>query len=341
MDMNEMEKKNYLSMWNGRRGAERNPSNYQRRDDGNHIYKSTDYYEWWYVDASFDNGYHLVVTFHYMNAFLRPIVPSIQLMVYKPDGTQTARYDLCDEKDIYACPDYCDVRMGEAWLKDAGATYEMYIKIKGVGARLSLKPVVPGWKPGTGLLYHDEAQGAIGGWVVAVPYAEVTGELYLKEETIPVRGACYHDHNWGNKAQFDIFAGWYWGRIHNDKYIIDYGWVIPRAQEAPVVSPLLIARPGEIVLSTDRMETKLEEMVRDEKTGRDYARKLVITTDTEGVKMTLTLDTTRKIETMQLPKIADWNQYYYRFLANYTMDVEVDGRRDVVSGQMLHELMYL
>jgi len=137
--MDEREKKNYLAMWNGQRGAERNPTNYQRRDDGHHIYKSDEYYEWWYLDASFDNGYHMVATFHYMNGFLKPIVPTTQIMIYRPDGTQIARFAQHNQEEIYAGADYCDVQMGENWLKDTGNGYQMYMKIKGVGAHLILE----------------------------------------------------------------------------------------------------------------------------------------------------------------------------------------------------------
>lgn len=339
--MDEREKKNYLAMWNGQRGAERNPTNYQRRDDGHHIYKSDEYYEWWYLDASFDNGYHMVATFHYMNGFLKPIVPTTQIMIYRPDGTQIARFAQHNQEEIYAGADYCDVQMGENWLKDTGNGYQMYMKIKGVGARLALKNIVPGWKPGTGFHYKNEEKRMLSGWCVPVPHAEVTGELYLKEETLKVRGTGYHDHNWGNYLFHGNIQGWYWGRIHNQNYTVDYGWVIPKDKEAPVISPLLVARGSEIVLSTDMMDTGLDNFGRDEKTGNSYAQKLTVTTDVKGVKLLLTVDTKRVIESMQLPKTTEWNQYYYRFLANYEMKIAIDGVQDQVRGEMLHELMML
>jgi predicted secreted hydrolase len=340
--MDDREKQCYLASFNGQPGAERNPTNYQRRDDGNHLYKSDEYYEWWYLDASFDNGYHIVLTFHYMNGFLKPMAPSIQLMIYKPDGTQTAGYAISKLDEIYAGADYCDVRMGNNWLKDMGdGRYELFMVINGVGARLTLKNIVPGWKLGTGFNYKNEETGRVAGWTVPVPYAKVTGELYLKNETLPVKGVGYHDHNWGNYRCHQTFSGWYWGRIHKDEYALDYGWVLPRDPEAPVFSPLLIARGSEIVLSSTIMETKLEDIQKAEKTGRNYANRLIVTTDVLGVTMKLTIQTTRLIETMQLPKAADWDQFYFRFLADYTLDLEIDGLKDHLSGEMLHEYMVL
>lgn len=339
--MDEKEKKNYLAMWNGSRGADRNPVNYQRRDDGNHIYKSDQYFEWWYTDCSFDNGYHAVATFHYMNGFMKPIVPTSQVMIYKPDGTKVVRFASFTPEEIYAGADYCDVRMGDGWIRDTGQGYEIFIKIKGVGLHLNFKNVVPGWKPGTGFLYKNEEKGLVSGWCVPVPYGEVSGELFLKEETLKVRGAGYHDHNWGNCAMHGFVEGWYWGRIHNRDYTVDYGWVIPRDKEAPVMSPLLLAKGGEIVLSTDMMTTDFADIVRDKTNGKDYAKTLIIGTEAKGVKLQLNVKTTREIESMELPKVTDWKQYYYRFLADYDMKIEIDGQKDRVQGEMLHELMLL
>ena len=111
--MDDKEKRCYLASFDGKRSAERNPVNYQRRDDAGHIYTEGDYYEWWYVDCSFDNGYHLVLTYHYRNHFLNPIIPTTQLMIYRPDGKQTARFAMWKPEEAYAGPDWCDVSMGD------------------------------------------------------------------------------------------------------------------------------------------------------------------------------------------------------------------------------------
>jgi hypothetical protein len=340
--MDQKAKRCYLASFNGERGAERNPTNYQRRDDASHIYKGDEYYEWWYVDASFDNGYHMVVTFHYMNGFLKPIIPTIQIMIYKPDGTQISRYALCKPDETYAGADWCDLRMGESRLKDMGdGTYDMYVMVNKVGVRLTMKSVVPGWKLGSGFNYKNEETGWVAGWVVPVPYAEAVGELYLKEQTLKVTGAAYHDHNWGNYYFYKTFAGWYWGRIHNKNYTIDYSWVMPREKDAPIFAPLLIARKDEIVLSSNDMEAVLEDMAKEEKSGKEYAQKITVTADALGVKMKLAIDNKRLVEAMQLPQSADWAQYYYRFVSDYKMDIEIDGKQDQVSGEMINEYMLL
>ncbi len=117
--------------------------------------------------------------------------------------------------------------------------------------------------------------------------------------------------------------------------------MLPRDPEAPVFAPLLIARGNEIVLSTNIMHTELGNFTKDPKIGQEYANSLVLTTDNLGVKMKLAIDTTRLVETMQLPKAAAWDQYYFRFLGDYRMDIEIDGKTDTVQGELLHEFMVL
>ncbi|MBU2549892.1 MAG: hypothetical protein KKB20_15870 [Proteobacteria bacterium] len=340
--MDEKEIACYLAQWDGKLGADRNPANYQRRDDGSHIFENAEsYYEWWYFDASFTNNYHIVLTWHYRNVFLRPMVPSIQLFIYQPDGTKVERMTLAAPDQISAFPDYCDVKMGKSWVRDMGDRYELYMKIKGVGARLTFRNVVPPWKPGQGFNYKDEDNGRIAGWVVPVPQARVEGDLYLDGQTMPVEGSGYHDHNWGNFPYYEITRGWYWGRVHNDKFTVDYGWVLPRLDEAPVLGALLVASHKEILLSTNMLRCDLQEMKKDEEFGTECAHRLVMSAEALGVKFQMTIDSRSMVEKMQLPNVTDWNHYYYRYLADYDMRVEVDGAADGAQGEMLHEVMFL
>jgi predicted secreted hydrolase len=332
----------YLASFDGVRGAERNPMNYQRRDDGSHIIPNDEYYEWWYVDCSFDNGYHMVLTYHYRNVFLNPIIPTTQLMIYAPDGKQTSRFALWKPEETYAGADWCDVRMGDSFIKDRGkGKYELSMVINGAGAHLTMENIVPGWKIGTGFNYKNEEEGLVAGWVVPIPHARVSGELYLKDKTIPVAGSAYHDHNWGNCRMYRKSSAWYWGRVHSGPYSIDYAWVFPRNPAMPIFSPLLIARDNEIVLSTTILEAQLDDTRKDQKLGIEYAGALNIATETSGVKMRLAIKTHRVVESLQLPKVATWNQYYFRFLAPYHLDLEIDGVSDSRDGEMLHEYMVL
>ncbi len=339
--MNEKEKKNYLARWNGERGADRNLMNYDRRDDGNHFYHNDLYYEWWYVDCSFDNGYHAIVTFHFRNEFIHPKIPTSQIMIYKPDGSKITKFKEYKSDQCYAGADYCDVRMGNDWLKDIGNGYECHIKIGNVEMNLKLKGIVPGFKFGSGYLYKNEETGLLHGWVIPIPYGEVSAEMILGSEVMQVKGAAYHDHNWGTGSMADIFSGWDWGRIHGKDYTIDFSWCMPVDSDAPILSYLFIARGSDIILSTDIMHAEFSDFSHDDNTGQDYARKIIMTADVKGVKLKLQMNSTCLIESMEIQTSAAWKQYYLRFLADYNMEIEIDGKEDRVSGELLHELMLL
>jgi hypothetical protein len=187
--MDDREKRNYLAYFNGERGAERKPDGYRRRDDASHIYHNEkNYYEWWYLDASFDNGYHIVITYHYRNFFLPGMIPSLQFFVYKPDGKRIDRYALCKPEEISADPNYCDVRMGKSWVRDGGDHYRAVMDINGDGFDLVFRNTVPPWKPGSGYNFKNEETGMVAGWVVPIPSGSVEGVLKLKGETILVKG---------------------------------------------------------------------------------------------------------------------------------------------------------
>lgn len=338
--MTDNEKQNYLAYFNGRRGSERDPSNYQRRDDASHIYENDEeYYEWWYFDAYFDNGFHIVITYYYRNMFIRPAIPSCHFFLYKPDGTKIEKFSIHDHKDISASPDFCHVKMGDNFVKDMDDHYDLYINIENFGARLKLVNSVPPWKLGTGYNYFDRGTGKAGGWIIPMPSADVTGDLILNGEPVQVRGTAYHDHNWGNFYCYRKFKLWYWGRIHSEKYAIDYASITPLEKDAPQITPLLIAGKDGIILSTDSVEFNSGGFDTEKDFGQQYAKNFSITADTSGVKLLLAIKTVRMIESRQLPKVCDDKHYYYRFLADYSMDIEVDGSKDRANGQLLFEFM--
>jgi len=339
----EARKKSYLAMWNGVYGADRETSDFQRRDDGSHIFANQpEYYEWWYFDASFSNDYHVVVTFHYRNGFLKPVIPTLQIHIYQPDGRKIERLLPVAPEAAFAHPDYCDVRMGDSWVREDNGAYDLFIMIKGVGARLHFQPLVPPWKPGTGFNYHDAEAGLTAGWVVPVPHAKVSGELLIKGETIAVSGSGYHDHNWGNYYCYKTFSSWYWGRLHSQRYALDYAWVIPRLAEAPVLAPLLIMRDGKILLSTNMLEARLKDIRVEPQFQRQYAGLLELSVAAAGVELNMEVKVKRVIVAVKLPPVADWEQHYYRFLADYRFRLKVDNEaEDEVAGELLQELILL
>ena len=136
------------------------------------------------------------------------------------------------------------------------------------------------------------------------------------------------------------FQGWYWGRLFDPKYTMIYGWVIPREEGMPVVSPFMLAKGSEIIVSTDRISVTIEEEKRDDQYGFEMPMRLRIRSQGPGVDLDCLLSTKKVVEALQIPR-GDGTFHYYRFLANYEASIEVDGVKEQASGETVHEMMVL
>lgn len=332
---------NFLALYNGQRGWDRAAQTYKPSDDGVHIKDSNDQWEWWYFDFSFDNGYKAVATFHYHNMMMIPHIPTMQLFVYPPEGAPRFRlWALKPGQLNLAASDRCNVQMGALRAEDAGNEYRLLMDMKDIGLNVRIQNIVPPWKAGTGVLWSDPDIGQETGWIVAVPRGHAYGTLKLDGETMEVNGLAYHDHNYGNCPMEKTFSGWYWGRLYDPGYTLVYGWVIPRNQDMPVVSPLMLAKGSNIVVSTDNMTLTVEEYERDQKYGLDLPMRLRLRCCGSGVEIDCRLETDQVVESLELPRGSSF-YHYCRFLARYEGVITVDGAHEKVSGETLHEAMFL
>ena len=310
---------------------------YQNKDDTLHLTADEDYYEWWYLDARFDNGYACVATFHWVNAFIRPHIPTVQLFIYTPEGKKYVGMAAVDKKECSSNPDHCDVKMGKNFLRQDGETYTYSMHAQKIGAELTYHRRIPGWKQsGTGLLY-DEG-GKKQGWVIAAPRSDVEGTLYIDGVAVPVKGRGYHDKNWGDSNMYDCFRGWYWGRLYDPKFTLIYYWLYPVDKKAPVISRLLLAYENKPILITNDYDLKVEKEEPCTKFGKNLPMKIVIQSkDTSDVKFHCELVTTEVKERDQLPKISEWDQYHWRFLGDHKIKVTIDGKSVESEGKAIHE----
>lgn len=313
---------------------QRPKSTYTDRDDGLHPYDNPDYFEWWYLDARFDNGYSCVLTWHWRNEFLKPHVPTIQIFIYTPEGKRYVGLDAIDPKECTASEKYCDVRMGSSFLRQEGNVYVMAMRSRNVGCELKFEGTIPGWKYGEGML-PVEGKNIVEAWVIPCPRAKVEGKLFIKDKEIPVKGDGYHDHNWGNTDLYDIFHGWYWGRLNDPKYTIIFSNTT--ALDGKILPSIYIADEKSTLLSTDKYSFAIEQEELDATTGHTYAKIISLKYNSDDLKLNCRLNTQKVIEHNQLPKVNEYNMYNWRFLADYEGDITVEGKSDLIKGETIHE----
>lgn len=211
-------------------------STYLDSDDGLHPLDTAQYYEWWYLDARFNNGYSCVLTWHWRNEFLSPHIPTIQLFIYTPEGKRFIGLEAVDEKECEASRDRCHVKMGNSYLREEAGRYKLAMHARNVGCELEFSAIVPGWKGGNGSFPGGSLGSAWAGWVIPCPRAKVHGKLFIKGQEIAVTGDGYHDHNWGDTDLYNLFKGWYWGRLNDPEYTIIFSCTTTLKNEAKPLS---------------------------------------------------------------------------------------------------------
>jgi len=310
---------------------------YQDTDDTLHPYDNPQYYEWWYFDGRFDNGYSFVATFHWRNPFTSPHIPTVQVFIYTPDGKRYVGMAAIDPKECSSSSQKCDVKMGGNFARQEDNSYVISMRAKKFGVDLTYSRQVPGWKQnGDGYLYDDGDKKQ--GWVIAAPRSGVTGTLTIEGNLIPVTGHGYHDKNWANSNIDDCFRGWYWGRLYDPVYTLIYYWLFPVDTDLPVISRLLLAQDNIPVIVTNKFKFMVEKEDTCQTTGKKIPSKIVMRGgDESGIQFNCELTTARTVETDRLPKLSQWDQYHWRFLGDHTITTSFQGKSNTSSGKALHE----
>lgn len=315
-------------------------SNYRDKDDAIHIYKAPDYYEWWYCDAQFDNGYSCVIVYHWLCGFLKPRIPTVTKNIYTPDGGNISSGKAFQPGECSASEDKCDVKLGESYICQKGNTYEIYAPGKKSGAHLVFKRLLPGWKPkGTGYLYDKNRQKQ--GWLVPVPRAEVTGKLIVDGKEINVKGFGYHDHNWSNVNMYDSFRSWFWGRLHHPEYTLIYYYLYPTRSNEPVESRLYLAKGDRVILTPDNFHLEATGAQTEPVTGIPVPRKLSIQAKNGDTALKFEVAAHDIFDCNQLTLMAPWPVYYWRFKADYKAEIKIGAKTENLRGSTMSEYMLL
>jgi hypothetical protein len=278
-------------------GRERGFAPLDPAEDGDHYHPEPNFFEWWYFDAAFKDDSYLVVVLHSSLYNTIDHKPTLDLRYYPPEGPPVIAIARFDRAAYRAAPDGCKVRIGDCLAVDEGRHYRLSLCQEPLVAELIFWPQLPGWKAGTGHIFADPASGHHFDWVVPLPRARVEGTLTVAGQQRTVVGIGYHDHNWGNLYLPTAFRRWTWGRVLAGDWMLIFGDVVGRGRSPAHVTPFMLARGDEILLTTDRIRVYGEEPAREQRTGAGYFRRLRLTT-VEGPAVELTLTARRTMEAL-------------------------------------------
>ncbi len=329
-------------------------------EDGYRTAKIKNAFEWWYFDASFDDGSTAVIVFSTkpITDPSAPLSPSVSIVITTPEGKRLASSvsfsgfskKRKEERGLStffsASTSECDVRIGDSYAVGNLETYTVAFNSGKIRAKLHFVNRVGPWRPGSGIAHFGNKFFA---WFPAVPYGEVTGELYYEGSWHSVNGSGYHDHNWGTAKLQDVLSQWYWGRAHVGNYTIIFSKMFTTRRFGDKrLYVFFLANGRKILVSSNRIDAFKTGNWRVHRCGREYPGSIHISFRSNYEKnVEITIDKPRIIEAMSLisgiPPVLRGlvklfvNPCYFRFRANYTLKIGLE----TLSGKGIFEMMLL
>ncbi|MCX5998147.1 MAG: hypothetical protein NTU41_00760, partial [Chloroflexi bacterium] len=167
------------------------------RDDALHPSNAPGWWEWWYFDAHFDNGYSLGGTFHFGSPRppASPDVRFIEISLYDPEGNKRAVRKRYPKEQCRASEDTCQVVIGPNIYEGDIRRYHLSFQEGGQGCDLVYESLTDGFAPRGPTSSVGTASVE---WVVPQARARVTGTITWDGRVVKVSGVGYHDHNWSD-----------------------------------------------------------------------------------------------------------------------------------------------
>jgi predicted secreted hydrolase len=287
-------------------------------EDGDHYSPERDFFEWWYFDAFFDNGFRLVAIIHSSLYNAVDHKPTLDIRVTVPERPSVTAIARFVRRDFRSSPYYCDVQLGDCrvYMQEPGR-YHLSLRQGAVAAELAFEATAPGWRAGTGYLFMDDESGDYFKWVVPIPQALVSGFIVLHNQKIPVMGVGYHDHNWGNFFLPNAFSRWYWGRLSSKlgekQWAVIFGDVIGNSSIQAHVRPFMFVYDGKVLSMTPQVMVEEEDKSLEPVTGTPFAEKLKITAHEKGYKVEISLCAGKVLEAVEFARSPFRKRYPRQF----------------------------
>jgi predicted secreted hydrolase len=232
--------------------------------------------EWWYFDAILNNDYSIHIGFRTISkkkiGFVMPFIE-----IYKNGDlkhTKKKRFlfkNFKTSKDIpllklFNKPiiefDEYKYKEKKQWI------YKINYNIDNLKINLIFKGLTNGFKVET------KAES----WTVALPKAEVFGEIIINEKKMIVEGIGYHDHNWNYSFLSALTYGkaWYWGKITTKNYNIVWANVIKKSNQNDFLAIICKDQGSYFNINPEKINFETSEYIKDHRRKMPTKFKIII-----------------------------------------------------------------
>ena len=312
-------------------------------------------FEWWYFDAAFTDGSTAVIVF-FTKDMLSPeekANPFVSIVITDPKGNTIEAIDSLDSGEFTASKANLDVKINNSSVKGDITQCLIHFEKDGIEADLTFISKAPARRPpNEGKLDFDSKAGKYFAWLPAMPYAEVGGSLNYNGITTKVTGTGYHDHNWGNLRLDKVMTQWYWGRARIDDYTLIFSQMPTAPKYGSIKVPVFYLAKGNELISTSEFEFNLTPSNWTRHSGgRDYPGEIVIDIVQKEFHSKFHITNPSLIEAKDFLEDFPWavrwtvglftNPYYFRFDADFYMEISDSTGRTVEAGNGIFEVMLL
>ena len=323
----------------------------QRRTDD-----SAGTWEWWYFDGIMDDGSKIVIQFFTKtNEAVRGTVgaPNLAIKITTPAGVKYEEHQHFSLDEVKYTDGKCDVRFGKSRFVGDFKDYEIYVEpVNGLGADLKIHSVSKPYRPGTA---YFEIGDKYYTWLCAMPKGEVSGTITIGGKKVAVRGAGYHDHQWGTMNLLQIWNHWLWSRqSFNDYIILVFDMTAQRklgAQRFPIV--FIEDKNGNIIFESNKdVKYDLVDTYVDEESGKIYPKKcrykfekenmeVIYTLTEEDILENTTMQKAMPLKTRLALKAMGLSPSYARYSGNGELIIKKDKKVEFEqNGELIYEFMY-
>ena len=203
--------------------------------------------QWWYFDATFQEGHRLLT--YFLPAFRGtigdqpPDQPYLNVVLKKPDG------EIVREDRSFPSSEFQPIRrdFGASFGRDCSIAFEkgpkegglgcyvMKAKAGRLGYDLRLVPDILAWSPygpracmprlGMILARRSVSTRDYMHYAVFVPRGRMEGRIFLDDEAFHVRGTGYHEQGRFSFPLYEVANAWYWLHIEHPPWTILTGTV--------------------------------------------------------------------------------------------------------------------
>lgn len=235
-------------------------------EDGRRTSGDRGSYEWWYVDAEFEDGTTIVNVFWTKDGFdvHGAAHPRSDIEITLSDGEKISHRTYESKgKIISARKDICDLRIGKSSLKFHKGKYYLEYHCENIKYSVVMENTLPPWRQNTGYNFYDKEDKNYGAWLVPQPASKVVGTLEINGEVKVLKGTGYHDHNWGNISTNKVLDHWYWGRAQVGPYtVIACDIILSKKYGSLRLPRIMIAKDG-VILEDDINKTEIQREATD------------------------------------------------------------------------------